>query len=72
MMVSYARLEKRWWEEPGAIEEEVTKILTGKRSMHVRDILTSHVLILVRAVYLVVQHIVLLRSGNINVMTEVD
>ena len=40
--------------------------------MHVRDIHTSHLLTNVRAVYLVVQHTVLPRSGNTDVMTEVD
>ena len=53
------RAGKRWWEEIGAIEEEVSKVLTRKRSMHVKDIRTSHLLISVRAVYSVVQQTVL-------------
>ena len=40
--------------------------------MQVREIITSHLLILVRAAYIVIQHIVLPRSGNTDVMTEVD
>ena len=44
----------------------------GKRDMHVRNIRTSNLLIIVRVVYSVVQYTVLLRIGNIDVMTEVD
>ena len=62
---------ERWWEELGATEEEVTKILTRKRSMHKRDICTSHLLVPIRVVYSVVQHTVLSRSGNTDVMMEV-
>ena len=40
--------------------------------MHVRDIHTSHLFTNVRAVYSVVQHTVLPRSGNTDMMTEVD
>ena len=40
--------------------------------MHVRDIHTSYLLISVRVVYSVVQHIVLPRNGNIDVMAEID
>ena len=40
--------------------------------MSVREIRTSHLLIPVKAIYYMVQHIVLLRSDNIDVMTEVD
>ena len=54
------------------IEEEVTKFFTRKRSMHVKDIHTSHLLDPIKAVYSVVQYIVLPRSGNTDVMTEVD
>ena len=40
--------------------------------MHVRDIHTSHLLTSVRAVYSVIQHIVLPQSGSTDTMTEVD
>ena len=40
--------------------------------MHIRDIHTSHLLMHVRVVYSVVQHIVLPSCGNIDVMIEVD
>ena len=40
--------------------------------MYVRDIRTSYLLISIRAVYSMFQHIVLPRSDNTNVMTEVD
>ena len=40
--------------------------------MRVRDIQTSHLLVPVRAIYYVVQHTMMPRSGNIDVMTEVD
>ena len=63
---------EKWWEDLGAIEEDVPEILTGKRNVHVRDIHTSHLLTHVKAMYSVVQHTVLLRNGNIDVMTEVD
>ena len=49
----------RWWEELGATEEEVAAVLTGKRSMHVRDIHISHLLTSIRVVYSVVQHTML-------------
>ena len=48
------RAGERWWEELSATKEEVSEVLTGKRSIHVRDIQTSHLLISVRAVYYVV------------------
>ena len=63
---------QKWWEELRPSEEDVASILTWKRSVHVRDIHTYHLLTSVNAVYLVVQHTVLPRSGNIDVMTEVD
>ena len=63
---------ERWWEELSTIKEEVEEILTEKRSMNVRDIRTSHLLVPIRAVYFVVQHIVLSSSGNTDVMTEVN
>ena len=53
------RAGARWWEELRATEEEVAEVHFGNRSMHVRDIKTSHLLFLVRAVYSVVQHTVL-------------
>ena len=62
----------RWWEELGVSEEDVSEVLTSKRSMQVKDIHTSHLLTNVRVVYFVVQHIVLPRSGNTNIMSEVD
>ena len=62
---------EKWWEELGATEEEVAEILIGNRSINVRDIQTSHLLVLFRAMYSVVQHTVLLRSGNTDVMIEV-
>ena len=40
--------------------------------MCVRDIHTSHLLTSIRAICSVVQHTMLPRSGNIDVMTEVD
>ena len=40
--------------------------------MRVKDIHTSHLLIPIRAVYSVVQHTMLLRSGNTNVITKID
>ena len=40
--------------------------------MHIRDIHTSHLLVPARAVYSVVQHTMLPRSSNTNVMTNVD
>ena len=40
--------------------------------MHIRAIKTSHLLLPVRAIYFVVQYIVLPRYGNTNVMFEVD
>ena len=40
--------------------------------MRVRDIRTSHLLTPVRVVYSIVQHTVLPKSGNTDVMTEVD
>ena len=62
----------KWWEQLGATEEEVSKVLTGRRDMQVRNIRTSNLLTTVRAVYSVVQYTVLPRMGNTNVMTEVD
>ena len=49
----------RRWEELGATEEEVATVLTGKRSMHVRDIHISYLLTSIRVVYSVVQHTML-------------
>ena len=66
------RVRERWWKELGVTEEEVAVVLTGKRSVHVRNIRTSHLLTSVKVVYSVVQHTVLPWSGNTDVMTEVD
>ena len=62
----------KWRDQVGATEEEVTEILTGKHNMSLRDIHTSHLLVLVRAIYSVGQHTVLPSSGNTDVMTKVD
>ena len=32
------RVGQRWWEELSATKEEVAEVLTGKRSLHIRDI----------------------------------
>ena len=40
--------------------------------MHVKDIRISHLLILIKAIYLVAQHTVLPRGGKSKVMTNVD
>ena len=66
------RVGERWWEEHGATKEEVAEVLTGKRSMHVRDIQTFHLLVPVRAIYSMVQDTMLPWSGNTDVMMEVD
>ena len=63
---------EKWWKDLGATKEEVAEILTRKRSMNVRDIQTFHLLVPVRAVYSIIQYIVLPRNGNIDVMTKVD
>ena len=63
---------RKWCEELEATKEEVVTVFTGKRNMHVRDIHTSHSFINVRVVYSVVQHTLLPRSGNTDMMTEVD
>ena len=68
----FCRARERWLEEVGASEVEVPGILTGKRSMQVRDIHTFHLLTFVRVVYSMVQHTVLPRSGNTDVMTTMD
>ena len=60
------------WEELRATEEEVSEVLIGKRNMQVRDIHTSYMLTSVRAIYYVVQHIMLPRSSNTDVMFGVD
>ena len=44
----------KWWEQLEAIKEEVSKVLMGKRDIHVRSIRTSNLLITIRAVYSVV------------------
>ena len=62
----------KWWERVGATEEEVSAVLTGRRDYHVRDIHTSSLLLNVRAVYSVVQHVVLPRMGNTDVIFEID
>ena len=62
----------KWWEEQGATKDEVAAILIGNHHMQVREIRTSHLLILDRVVYSVVQNIVLPRIGNTDVMTEAD
>ena len=72
MMGFLCRAGERWWEELRATEEEVVAILIRKRSMHVIDIHTSHLLTSARATYFVVQHTVLPRNGKTDVMTEVD
>ena len=66
------RSGEKWWEELRVTEEEVAEVLTGKRSIHVRDVHTFHLLIFVRATYLVIQHTMLPQSGNTNVMTKVN
>ena len=45
---------EKWWEQLRATEEEAAELPTGKRSMHVRDIHTSHLLTPFRVVYSVV------------------
>ena len=40
--------------------------------MRVRDIQTSHLFVPIRDVYSVVQHTMLSRNSNIDVMTELD
>ena len=62
----------KWWEEFGVSEDQVAVVLTRKRNMQVREIRTSHLLTPVRAVYSIVQHTVLPRSGNTDVLSEVD
>ena len=62
----------RWWEELGVLKAEVAKALTGNRGMRVRDTHTSSLLVHIRAIFSVVQHTVLLRSGNTDVMSKVD
>ena len=54
------------------MQEEVFKVLTSERSMHVRDIHTSYLLISIRAVYSLVQCTVLPQSSNKDVMSELD
>ena len=62
----------KWWEQLRATKEEVSKVLTGKRDIHVRSIRTSNLLITIRVVYYVVQYTMLPRIGNTDVMIEVD
>ena len=62
----------KWWEELGATEDEVAVVLTRNHHMQVREIGTSHLLIPVRAMYSVIQHTMLRRMDNIDVMIEVD
>ena len=54
------------------IKADVAKTLTGNRGMRVRDIPTSILLTPVRPIFSVVQYAMLPRSGNTNVMSEVD
>ena len=63
---------EKWWEELGATEEEVAEILIGKRSINVRDIRTSNLLVPSKVMYSVIQHTMLPRNGNTDEMTEVD
>ena len=63
---------ERWWEELGVTEAEVAKTLIGNRDMNVRDIRTTGLLVPIKVVFSVVQHIVLPRSGNTYVMSEMD
>ena len=58
--------------ELGATEEDMVETLIGKRTMRVRDIRTFHLFIPIRDIYYVVQHTVLPRSGNTDVMIEID
>ena len=66
------RARERWWEELGASKEDVAGVLIRNRNMHVREIKTSNLLIPVRVVHSIVQHIILPRMGNIDLMTEMD
>ena len=63
---------ERWWEELGVTETEVAETLIGNRGMSVREIHTSNLLVPIRIVFSIVQHTVLPRSGNIDVMSKLD
>ena len=63
---------ENWLEELGATEEDVAETLMGKRSIRVRDIRTFYLFTPIRVIYSIVQYTVLLRSGKIDVMSEVD
>ena len=66
------RVRERWWEEFRVIEEQVAIVLTKKCNIEVREIKSSHLLTSVRVVYSIIQYTMLLRSGNTDVMSEVD
>ena len=51
---------------------DVVETLSRNRGMRVRDIQTSRLLTLIRAIYSIVQYTMLPRSGNPDVMSKVD
>ena len=63
---------EKWWKELGVTEAEVVEKLTGNKRMGVQDIQTASLLLPIRAIYLVVQHTMLPRNGNMDVMSEID
>ena len=66
------RCSTKWWEELGATEDEVATVFSRNHHIQVIEIRTSHLLILVMVVYSIVQHTMLPRMGNTDVMIEAD